>query len=223
MIPAFRMFVIAASVAIAAPAAIAADVPGQAPPVWNPPTRVGGAWQGFYVGGHLGSTWSRYDATLLPANAGARFSRNMLQAGAFAGINFMMTPQIVGGFEADIGFHDMRRTQVVAGGLYAASTNWQSSFRGRLGFSVDNFLFYGTAGLAVANLGFQGPVASSWRSKLGFAGGFGAETRFTDNLFGRLEYLYTGFSADDFVLGPATRMQSDYSSHTIRAGIGYRF
>jgi outer membrane immunogenic protein len=222
MVRAFRAFALAAGFAACALSAQAADIPGQAPAVWNPPSRVGGAWQGFYVGGHLGSTWSRYDATLLPANAGSRFSRNMLQAGAFAGINFMMTPQVVGGFEADIGFHDMRRTQAVAGGLYAASSNWQSTFRGRLGFSVDNFLFYGTAGLAVANLGFQGPAAASWRTKLGLAAGVGAETRFTDNLFGRLEYLYTGFAADDFVLGPV-RMNSDYSAHTIRAGIGYRF
>jgi outer membrane immunogenic protein len=216
-------FAVAAAMvgAIASTPLLAADAPSQQP--WATPNRVAAAWQGFYVGAHAGYTWARYDATLSPGLTNFSIEAPSFSGGVFAGLNFQVAPQFVTGFEADVTIFDPSGSAAVGGALYRAATNWQGTLRARAGMTFDNFLLYGTAGLALASIEFGGPFGSTERTKFGWALGAGVEARITDQISARLEYVYTNFGRDDYALGIVQRVTGDLDTHTLRVGVGYRF
>ena len=203
--------------------AMTADLPyGQQPTYQQPLNRVASAWQGFYVGVHAGYSWGNLDATLTPAPTTLNFNGSSIQGGLFTGLNFQVTPQFLVGVEGDINFFDLGSNRLINGQNFQSSVDWQSTIRARAGLTFDNYFAYLTGGLAITDLSVSGPGGTQGQTQLGWAIGAGLEGRITDHIFARGEYIYTNFGSDNFVLG-AQSITGGLDTHTLRAGIGYRF
>jgi outer membrane immunogenic protein len=226
----------AALVLASAGSAGAADLklPAKAPP-WSPIF----SWTGFYAGAGVGYAWGRDTTTeyLTGTNIFTGLKWDYAPKGAvgglYAGGNYQ-TGAIVFGLETDIelariesGFHDP-----AAGGAGNTKIDWQGSLRGRLGFAADKALFYGTGGLAYADIShtYKNLVAGSTETttgiRTGWTAGAGVEVAMTQNFLVRAEYRYTDFGDyrfDSVVTFPGLTGQQAPRLSTVRVGAAYKF
>lgn len=232
-----RTAVAAAALLAISFAAEAADLPMA--PAYQPPSapvvvRVYN-WTGLYVGVNGGYGWGSQDPLNIITNRFDSFSTN-LSGGAFGGTfgAQIQAGHVVMGLEADIDWASIRGSSVgtptVGGvplGVVNATTNidWETTARARVGYASDNWLFYGTGGLAllgakttlasVAGGGNCGTIlvgCSGSNRQAGLALGGGLEYGFTPELSAKLEYLYI------------TAASFEVSTHSeMRAGLNYRF
>jgi outer membrane immunogenic protein len=131
-------------------------------------------------------------------------------AGGHAGYNWQQGG-VVFGFETDLqGTH---LNSAMTGGLQfnpptppfpdafastSALIDWYGTFRGRLGFTMGQWLFYGTGGLAYGDVSLNSTfnslglinIAQTSGTKTGYVGGFGVEYLFKPNLSFTLIYEY---------------------------------
>lgn len=165
------------------------------------------SWAGPYIGGNLGYSWG--DISNNPAKPSG------FAGGVQGGYNWQSGP-LVYGLEADLQGSG-------ASGTFAAykfSNPWFGTARGRIGYSVDNVLFYGTAGLAFGELRGQLGMLSESYVSAGWTAGFGAEFGITQNWSAKVEYLYVDLNENRFGI---TGVPNGYSFGTARVGINYRF
>lgn len=186
-------------------------------------TSSGYDWSGFYLGAALGG-----QNVLISAPGQGSLQGTAVVGGVFAGANGQ-SGNFVYGAEMDVEYSGFNASRACTNAAWTCNgyVNWQGSLRGRLGFAVDTILIYGTAGLALANVGGStvSPANVSFPDssvRAGFTVGAGVEAAFNENWFGRVEYRYTNFGARDMtfdVVYPGV----EASSHAIRAGVGYKF
>jgi outer membrane immunogenic protein len=120
----------------------------------------------------------------------------------------------------------------------SASTNWVATARGRVGYAVNNWLFFATGGAAFtslhANFSFMDPTPAAEAlsfsgSKTGYAVGGGAEAGLWGNWTVKVEYLYVNFgtvsATGTFTIPlPQPMFHSiDLKANIARAGLNYRF
>ena len=96
----------------------------------------------------------------------------------------------------------------------SAELDWLATVRGRVGWAVDRFLVYGTAGVAFGQIEGAGDItitsganrltvaASEQNTHVGWTAGFGVEGMITPNLSAKLEYLYANLGWENYE-GPA--------------------
>jgi outer membrane immunogenic protein len=145
-------------------------------------------------------------------------SQSRFLGGVYAGYNWQMNKWVVG-LEADGTFlsRNARNTQELFA-LFSApptdtgpfttssSNNWVATVRGRVGYTWDKLMLYGTGGAAFTRTNYSdtytsmniapplNPVNANFSSnKVGFAVGAGAEWMATQNWVLRAEYLYYRF------------------------------
>ncbi len=211
----------AAALSSMAVSAYAADLPQPADPAptyYNdqvPAARFD--WGGAYVGANIGWGWGSYDNTNAADTEG-----NGVQGGLHAGYNYMMTPNVLLGAEADFQFSDLDDTATLGGTTVETSSDWNSTIRGRLGFAFDRFLVYGTGGLAIADLNFKANGATDSKTALGWAAGAGVEGAVTNNVTARLEYIHQDFGSESFTVN-GTGYKSDLDDNLVRFGMSYKF
>src|SRR3974390_386341 len=141
--------------------AVAAYLTARPAPMYAPPLP---AWTGFYVGanvgGDIGTAKSDFSA------AGATFAAvdNALTGavlGGQAGYNWQSGPFVYGA-ETDIQWSNAKGTLsapcvpglcgVALTASYSQEVSWFGTVRGRLGYAMDGWLLYGTAGFAYGQL-----------------------------------------------------------------------
>ncbi|WP_454848916.1 outer membrane protein [Rhizobium binxianense] len=191
-------------------AAQAADAVDQIPqaPVAEEPATPAPTWEGFYLGGagtyNMGSFGS---------------DRNTYGWGGqvYTGYNFQQG-QIVYGAEADLGAGD---ADVTDGGL-KHKNGWNGSIRGRVGYDLNPFLIYGTAGLAIADNKVSDATSSESKTNYGYTVGAGVEAFVTNNITTRLEYRYTNYSDKDYNLDSGN-FSRGYDENSVKVGIGVKF
>ena len=227
-----------AMAALSAASAFAADLPTRpayAPAPMMSPTPVYN-WTGIYVGLNGGYGWGNQDPLNLITN---RFDGSSLgfSGGAFGGTAGaqIQSGHVVIGFEADIDWANMKGSgaivptvggvpQTVAAVNATTKIDWESTARVRVGYANQNWLFYGTGGMAIlgakTSLTTTGGASCSTiiatctgaSKQIGAALGAGVEYGITQNVSAKLEYLYI------------TAASLDVSHHSeIRAGLNYRF
>ncbi len=207
-----------------------AYAPAAVVPVYN--------WTGFYVGVNGGYGWGSQDPFNIVTNRFDNFSAN-LSGGAVGGTlgAQIQAGHVVLGLEADLDWANIKGSTVATptvGGVVLpgatavnAQTNidWESTVRARVGYANDNWLFYGTGGLALlgakttltpvvgggtCGLILVGCGGTDRQAGLALGGGF--EYGFTPSLSAKLEYLYI------------TAASLEVSRHSeVRAGLNYRF
>jgi outer membrane immunogenic protein len=178
---------IAASVLLtvaAADTARAADAPDGTPyaPAFD--------WSGTYFGVQAGLDWNA--AVTPPFSA----TESGLIAGLYGGINWQMDPSWVFGLDASINWDGARGTATppAPGTPNSAGPTWKGFVRGRIGFAVDNLLFYATGGGAV--MGYRAVVTgvgSGSATPWGWTAGAGIEMEMSPGWFGRIDYAYQDF------------------------------
>ena len=244
--------VLLASVGILAIAAVssasAADLP-RGPMVAKAPAYVSQVynWTGFYVGAHLG--WARVDASETVVAAPAGFGTGTVTGrddgfiyGGQAGFNYQVG-QFVFGIEGDLSGADIgsRGTTVAVVGpttFTVTGTNsidWMATLAARFGVAFGNALIYGKAGFAwmdwsasaIGTSTTGGVVTTvgtvtSGGTETGYVLGLGLEYGFTPNWSAKIEYNYLDFGSERTTAGGFT-VDSDLSTHLVKAGINYRF
>lgn len=178
-------------------------------------------WGGAYVGGNIGWGWGTFSNSSTPTgNFGNE--GNGIQGGVHAGYNYLLTPNIVAGLEADFQLSDIDDTSIRNGVSVKSSSDWNSSLRGRLGFAFDRFLVYGTGGVAIADLNINANGAKDNATAVGWTAGAGVEGAVTQNITARLEYVHQDFGQESFTLG-GDRYRSDLDNNLVRFGLSYKF
>jgi outer membrane immunogenic protein len=257
---------------------LAADSPPVAPA--DPETPAVYNWSGIYAGIHAGTAWVDHDTdsgrrdeqppvmSSVMTNGGGTSGRGEdskfgFIGGAQLGVNYQLTRFVVGLetdfslLEVDVGDEQVEDSGDVmhnGGGDRAEfDAGWFATVRGRLGFTLAEFLIYGTGGAAFTDAGFErssgggggdGTMSnSSNRNKggkddgtnIGLALGGGIEGMLSQRWTYRLEYLFARFdgnaeggsadrcSACATKAGGGGETEDAFSVHTIRAGLNCKF
>jgi outer membrane immunogenic protein len=216
----------------------AADLPMRNPdqqlispiPVYN--------WTGFYAGLNAGYSWGQQNPLALLSSNFDKYDYNVnggMAGGTFGGQ--IQAGHVVMGLEGDADWADIKGSSSVtptifgrpAGFTLGVNSKATSYFTGRarIGYAMDNWLFYGTGGAAMINSDVTGaslsgaacgtagvlPRCSGSSTRIGVAAGLGVEYGFTPNWSAKAEYLWSGYA-----VGAGTE-----SLNTMRIGVNYRF
>jgi outer membrane immunogenic protein len=179
-------------------------------------------WGGFYAGGHIGYGWG--DATFSEEGEDPiDFDFDGIVGGVHVGYNWQVS-HFVFGVEGDISATDFT-SGPVGGNDRIVGMDWMATLRGRAGIAYNNWLFYGTAGVAWADLHAESTAGPNFRSgsesEAGWVAGLGLERKFTDRMSGRVEWLHSEFETNfDF---PTFEGDTDFSVDTVRIGISFHF
>lgn len=222
--------------------ALAADLPVKAPVV---PVAVYD-WTGFYIGATAGGSLGFSDhidrATGISTAGGYNVKGGL--GGGTIGYNWQMSHLVLGfegdaswggeyGSDGDIGPIGLRFVDVNGRPLYASYTKetWLATARGRVGYAVNNLLFYATAGYAGAGVeagvknNNNGVVLASMSStRSGWTAGGGLEWGFAPNWSAKFEWLYMKFDsvALNTTLAEGSR-NVPFDDNVVRFGVNYRF
>ncbi|MBB6179061.1 outer membrane protein [Pseudorhizobium flavum] len=191
----------------AANAADAVDQIPEAPIAYEQPAPVKD-WSGAYIGAYGAYDWGRFDGDREGAFGG----------GVFGGYN-MQSGQIVYGVEADAGYNG---EEADAAPGVEGKAGWNGSVRARVGYDLNPFLLYGTAGVALQDNELSDATSSDSNTAVGYTVGAGVEALVTDNITTRVEYRYTDFGSDTYSLDSGA-VSSGYDDHSVKVGIGVKF
>ena len=203
----------AAAAVVTPVAASAADV-GDVAPLPTPEVvaaEPANDWSGFYLGALLGYTFGDADTSE------GGIESDGIEGGAYAGANWQYNNFVLG-IEADALASGADGEE---GGI-TVEQGFNGSLRARAGIALDQFLLYGTAGAALTELELDDGLGSDSQALLGWTAGAGAEAMVTDNITARVEYRYSEYEDETFSLG-AGDVDSDLSTHSVRAGVGLKF
>ncbi len=200
------------------------EAPATYLPTMVPVYNWGGIYFGINGGYDLGS--SQWSGPTMPPH----FSVNGGLIGGTVGLN-VQTEEFVFGVEADLDWQDLTGTNgngncLTNGSDCQTKSDWLSTVRGRVGFASDRVLFYGTTGGAFGNIQAGLTSGSSVSTTgMGWTAGGGTEVAFTDNLTGRIEYLYVDLkSVACGVCGTTPAFSGvDLVENVIRVGLDYKF
>ncbi len=93
--------------------------------------------------------------------------------------------------------------------------------RGRAGYAVNNFIIYGTAGLAFGELQAQSfGLVSESHTNVGWTAGAGVEAGFAANWSAKIEYLFVDLASNTYTL---TGTSNGLSASLFRMGVNYHF
>ena len=186
----------------------------------------------------------------VPFVFGRDFNPNGGLAGVQTGYNFQ-AGRVVYGAEADITWTGQRDSIVLSGDTRPAFFNtedfsynettsaklkYMGTVRGRLGYTVGQFLPYVTGGFAwgrmsmdtnwllhqfnqVANLQF---AASETHTHIGWTLGAGFEYAFAERWSAKVEYLYVDLGKETYFAGVQGGGSFGMQDHTVRFGINFR-
>jgi outer membrane immunogenic protein len=199
-------------------------------------------WSGVYLGLNAGYSSSHdftREVSAIPYDGmGLEHfgsSASGFTGGGQIGYNYQ-TGHLVVGLEADFNYADLSRVVTSPFGTVTAdvSGGFVGTVRPRLGLAWGPWLFYGTGGLAYANVntiitGNTGNnlTASNSDWRLGWAAGGGLEYALGRNWSMRAEYMHIDLGRVDFsgvALDTNTYAWHDHlTDNVLRLGINYRF
>ncbi len=213
-------------------------------------------WQGFYIGANAGGQFGQskdtdldgYNSNNIPGNTW-KFDQAGFSGGLEAGYNWqwrwlVLGPEVDGGFMNSHG-HGVQPNSPGGDTRGESDGDVFTTFRGRIGVSLDRWLVYATGGGIAAQQTFRtldnsqtppaGPSLLDARTtdfNLGFTVGGGIERKIGCHWSVKAEYLYynlesdryTGHSVSLVAPGPATfDWRSETLGHILRLGLNYKF
>ena len=209
----------------------AADLPRNAapPPSYYTPAPVFN-WSGLYLGVNGG-----YGFGSFMGGGTTRFgSADAGVLGATAGYNYQIG-QFVVGLESDFDWTSFESSKTYLPGPISESAKLDDlwTVRGRLGYAMDNVLFFATGGYAggmirtsltdaTLPVPLGGPTYSSNNYSNGFAIGGGLEYAFSGAISVKAEYLYTSLDRQS-IFGGAHLTTAAMQESLVRGGIDFHF
>jgi outer membrane immunogenic protein len=235
--------------------AVAADMPIKAPlrPVADTPY----SWKGFYIGANAGYSFGQtnIDYSTPFATVGPSVRPQRWLGGAQIGYNWQTGP-LVYGIESDIAFRDANKQSTfvfgatptagtpfgsVAGDntVFRVEQNWIGTTRARVGYAWNNWLVYGTGGIAYGDTKVSvtetlaAPNQNRFRTAsdqvdVGWTAGAGAKVGAGQWSLG-LEYLYADLgkttvtqpATTNLFTFPADSTRFHDTSHLVRFKLDY--
>ena len=233
------------------PAAQAAEATAEAPADFIP------RWSGFYVGGRSGPQWTSWDvsgaAAMTPSasmtgnnnsNSNSNSNSNNNNSNNNSNSNSSISVgrnwqdhRWVYGFEGDLRSAAGLSPLNSDAGADESKLPWLGTLRARTGFAADDWLIYGTGGVAAGRAPFAIntpalatatgtslatalPALNQGQTQFGWTVGGGVEKAFGQNLSAKLEYSYVDFGAQN--LTPVTG-DPKLRDHVVRFGLNYNF
>lgn len=215
--------------------AMAADMPVKAPP----PVEVAN-WAGFYAGVIGGGGWGSARQTDRLGFDSGSFDISGGLVGLTWGMNWQRGA-LVFGTESDFSYSTIggstAGTVSACGGAPARcdfELRWLGTSRLRVGWAVDRFLPYITAGLASGRLHGEegtsilaGRFGEGNRSRFGWTVGAGLEMMVAPKWTAKVDYLYVDLGDrhvfDSLVAGVLVPQRVDVNAHVVRFALKYRF
>ncbi len=226
-------------------------------------------WTGYYVGVHTGYRIGEFGGNVPSAApefdccglVGLQFTSVPFSANAGSGIfgfqagyNYQVSPDWLVGIETawswGRGTARFSALSETSGGFFSTNSlnykmqlTWSGDVRGRLGIVKNDWLFYGTGGVAFQQVKVSGNTEysdefgvsilgnSAQRKVLfGYVIGAGVERMTADRWTWRLEYLFADFGRQDFstsfigtdsvvTFTGSPPLNIDLQTHTIRVGV----
>ncbi len=203
-----RALALAAAVAVSG-AAVAADFPRGPTPYYSSPAPapLNYNWAGLYAGANLGYEWGHVTNSSLDPGG--------IAGGAQVGYNWQWN-QLVLGVETDIQASAADDTFAP----YQFSNPWFGTLRGRVGYALNNILFYGTLGFAYGGLDGQLNGLSEDKTLTGWTGGAGMEVGLNSRWSAKVEYLYMDLGDRSYTI---TGVNNGLQSNLLRFGVNYHF
>ena len=196
------------AMAVAAGAAVAADLPRGQAPYYSAPAMSGlYNWSGPYAGLNIGYEWGKVTNTTGEPSG--------LMGGGQVGYNWQ-SGQFVFGAETDIQLSGADDTFAP----WKFANPWFGTLRGRAGVAFNNVLLYATLGLAYGELKGTFLALDETKTEVGWAGGVGVEYGFTPNWSARVEYLYMDLASRSFSI---TGTDNGLHANLLRLGVNYHF
>lgn len=165
------------------------------------------SWAGPYLGANIGYQWGQV------TNDPTRPSG--LLGGIQGGYNWQSGALVFGG-ELDVQITGAEDTFAP----WKFTNPWFGTARARVGYAMNNLLFYGTGGLAFGTLRAETFGLTESRTAVGWTVGVGAEYGITQNWSAKAEYLYVDLSNRDFSI---TGASNGYEFNVLRLGVNYHF
>jgi outer membrane immunogenic protein len=193
-------------------------------------------WTGFYFGLNTGYSFGHADAHYTAPDLSA-YSIDSHPSGWSGGLqlgaNYQLKNRIVFGIEGEASLVDasdtiydyMSAANNRPNNTIKTSSDYAGTVRARLGYAVDRFLPYLTAGVAGANAKVSATDGSLSQSDflVGWTVGAGIEYALTKNWSVRAEYLHVDLGRHTWFAGEHWQSSSLSTSETIRLGVNYKF
>jgi outer membrane immunogenic protein len=200
-------------------------------------------WTGFYLGVQTGYVWGNSTSTdFLNNGAGPLHAKGDIDPDGFfgglhSGYNYQ-SGSLVYGVEGDINLGSVDGSDsalTFAGGVRPPTWKHEGdmdafgSFRFRFGVAADRFLPFVTVGIAGADydvkLTHVNDISNHNEFLVGWTAGAGVQYAFTDTFSARLEYRYADYGSftDRFDNFPAEVVRADLQTHSIMAGLTFKF
>ena len=197
---------LAGAIAMSAGTAMAADMQR---PAYYAPTAPAAAynWVGPYAGLNLGYQWGSV--------TGSATDPSGIFGGGQLGYNWQ-NGRFVYGVETDL---QVSSADDTAGGVQF-STPWWGTTRGRLGYTWNAFMLYGTLGLGYGDVKAQTAGLSETRTQFGWAAGLGVEVGLNRAWSAKAEYLYMDLGDRNY---STTATSNSLWSNMLRIGVNYHF
>ena len=171
-------------------------------------------WTGFYLGLVGGGSWEDSNSPRMQGGF----------VGGTAGYNWQ-TGNVVFGVEADGAWADVSASATAFGLTLSSKTDAMGTVRGRIGYAVNNVLFYGTGGYAWIDnkltLSALGVTASDSKWHSGWTVGAGVEAFIAPQWSIKGEYLYRSLGGESYFAG--TLPTGTLNFHTVQFGVNYHF
>lgn len=196
-------------------------------------------WGGFYVGGMGGYAWGDAHQDDGAGSTTGTYHPKGGFGGGTLGYNWQFSQWVLG-IETDIAGADIKKTLPDSPALSygcaplgcESKIDWFGTTRGRLGYTWNSVLFYGTGGVAYGRVHTEivgssaligAPFYEGTTTRTGWAAGGGIEWMFAQNWSAKVEYLHIDLGSH-FAFGTATPQPfTSAKFDTIKAGINYHF
>lgn len=235
-----RCLLMGISLACLAGASAAADVWEQppvyqvaVPPVYGVASRPPGlfSWTGFYLGGHVGWGWGAFEVEV-PQGPSGTIDLNGWIAGGQGGYNWQWN-QIVLGIEADLSASQFNGNDGGVGlafDRFDGRRGWGTTVRGRLGYTIDRWLFFVTGGWAFLSHNYASTISPAGPGIVfsdhdnGWTVGGGIEQEFSPNWSAKVEYLHADYGDSSRAAAIfANPWTTTLTTDELRIGLNYRF
>ncbi len=231
--------------------AMAADLGVRAPAYKAPPAPppILFSWTGCHIGADVGIGWMRDTDNETSTATGAVTSVSPtgtanpsgVKAGGYFGCDYQFSGPIVIGAEGDVEWANIKGGSVNFTGVdsadsYETQSNFQASYRARLGWAFDRVLFYATGGGASARISeiYTCPAVNCGvntqetftDTRFGWTVGAGIDWAFTNNLIGRVEYRYADFGTltnTPLVVWTGANENHRITENAVRFGLAWKF
>jgi outer membrane immunogenic protein len=214
--------------------ALAADF--SVAPIYQSPQAPVATWTGSYVstaGSGWGSAPAHNDASGVDRTP--RFDVDVATFGVSGGLQHQYGSWVIG-YEGDASVTGKKPTPfelpLATGVDNEVKERWLSTFRGRVGVAQNNWLFYATAGAALANVEqtTTSPAGAQFSERhwhWGWTVGAGIEVKLSQDWSAKLEYLYVGLQDKTyFSPAPNAAFQNDQrvrlEDRVLRVGVNYK-